>query len=487
MSTILLAAVLLSGVVPADHGDCAQLAQLKLPDIRITEAVAVPAGTGAITVAHCRVTGVIGTEIKFALLMPDAWNHKFLMGGGGGFVGNVQNQAQFVVNAGYATAGTDTGHTGGITDASWALNNLERQVNFGYLAVHRTAEASKAILRSYYGSPQTRAYFSGCSNGGRQALMEAQRFPDDFDGIVAGAPAADFTGIGAQFIKDVRAQFPDPKNLTPLLSAETMQSVSAQILDKCDALDGVKDGVMEDPRRCKVDVSTITGLSAAQTAALKTIYAPTHAGSETVFPGQPFGGEGEMAGWPTWISGAPARPGQPVAPSLRFGFGTQLFKYLVFNDPDWDYTKYDLSTWRKDTARTASFLNATTPDLDAFKAKGHKLLLWHGWSDAGLSPLGTVAYYERVQARDPKLDEYVKMFLLPGVLHCAGGAGPDNVDWAAAIDAWVEGGTAPTQVLARKGSGATVTRTRPLCAYPQHAVYTGTGSTDQAENFVCKP
>jgi len=487
MSTILLAAVLLSGVVPADHGDCAQLAQLKLPDIRITEAVAAPAGTGAITVAHCRVTGVIGTEIKFALLMPDAWNHKFLMGGGGGFVGNVQNQAQFVVNAGYATAGTDTGHTGGITDASWALNNLERQVNFGYLAVHRTAEASKAILRSYYGSPQTRAYFSGCSNGGRQALMEAQRFPDDFDGIVAGAPAADFTGIGAQFIKDVRAQFPDPKNLTPLLSAETMQSVSAQILDKCDALDGVKDGVMEDPRRCKVDVSTIIGLSAAQTAALKTIYAPTHAGSETVFPGQPFGGEGEMAGWPTWISGAPARPGQPVAPSLRFGFGTQLFKYLVFNDPDWDYTKYDLSTWRKDTARTASFLNATTPDLDAFKAKGHKLLLWHGWSDAGLSPLGTVAYYERVQARDPKLDEYVKMFLLPGVLHCAGGAGPDNVDWAAAIDAWVEGGTAPTQVLARKGSGAAVTRTRPLCAYPQHAVYTGTGSTDQAENFVCKP
>jgi len=487
MSTILLAAVLLSGVVPADHGDCAQLAQLKLPDIRITEAVAVPAGTGAITVAHCRVTGVIGTEIKFALLMPDAWNHKFLMGGGGGFVGNVQNQAQFVVNAGYATAGTDTGHTGGITDASWALNNLERQVNFGYLAVHRTAEASKAILRSYYGSPQTRAYFSGCSNGGRQALMEAQRFPDDFDGIVAGAPAADFTGIGAQFIKDVRAQFPDPKNLTPLLSAETMQSVSAQILDKCDALDGVKDGVMEDPRRCKVDVSTITGLSAAQTAALKTIYAPTHAGSETVFPGQPFGGEGEMAGWPTWISGAPARPGQPVAPSLRFGFGTQLFKYLVFNDPDWDYTKYDLSTWRKDTARTASFLNATTPDLDAFKAKGHKLLLWHGWSDAGLSPLGTVAYYERVQARDPKLDEYVKMFLLPGVLHCAGGAGPDNVDWAAAIDAWVESGTAPTKVLARKGNGAAVTRTRPLCAYPQHAVYTGTGSTDQAENFVCKP
>ena len=473
--------------VAADHGDCAQLAQLKLPDVKVTEAVAVPAGTGAIKVAHCRLAGVIGTEIKFSLLMPDVWNHKFLMGGGGGFVGSVQNQAQFVVNAGYATAGTDTGHTGGTTDATWALNNDERRVNFGYLAVHRTAETSKAILRDYYGANETRAYFSGCSNGGRQALMEAQRYPDDFDGIVAGAPAADFTGIGAQFIKDVRAQFPDPKNLTPLLLPETMRAVAAQVLEKCDALDGVKDGVMDDPRQCKVDVSTITGLSAAQQAALKTIYAPTRAGGETVFPGQPFGGEGELAGWPAWISGAAPRDGQPAGPSLRFAFGTQLFKYLILNDPDWDYTKYDLSTWKADAKRAASFLNATSPDLSAFKRKGHKLLLWHGWADAGLSPLATIKYYDEVQARDPKLDDYVKMFLMPGVLHCGGGAGPDNADWAEAIDGWVESGKAPARIIAQKGTGAAVSRTRPLCPYPQHAVYSGTGSIDQAENFVCKP
>jgi hypothetical protein len=485
MKTLLLAAVVVSGVAPADHGDCAQLTQLKLDDVRVTEAAAMPAGTGAIKVAHCRVTGVIGTEIKFSLLMPDTWNGKFLMGGGGGFVGSVQNQAQLAVNAGYATAGTDTGHTGGTTDATWALNNDERRINYGYLAVHRTAEASKAILRSYYGSRETRAYFSGCSNGGRQALMEAQRFPDDFDGIVAGAPAADFTGIAAQFIKDVRAQFPDPKNLTPLLSPETMKDVARQILDKCDALDGVKDGVMEDPRQCKIDVSTLTGLSAAQTAALKTIYAPTRAGNDVVFPGQPFGGEGEVAGWPTWISGA-TRPGQPTGPSMRYAFGTQLFKYVVFNDPDWDYRTYDLSTWKKDTAKTAVFLNATSPDLDAFKGKGHKLLLWHGWSDAGLSPLGTIKYYESVRARDPKAGDYVKMFLMPGVLHCGGGSGPDNADWAAAIDGWVETGKAPARIIAQKGAGAAVTRTRPLCPYPQHAVYSGTGSTDQAENFVCR-
>jgi hypothetical protein len=493
MNTSLLAALLVGGSVSlapaldaAEPGDCAQLTRLKLPEVTITEAVAVPAGGAAIRLAHCRVTGVIGTEIKFSLLMPDAWNHKFVMGGGGGFVGTVQNQAQLVINAGYATAGTDTGHSGGVTDASWALNNEARRINFGYLAVHRTAETSKAILRSYYGAPQSRAYFSGCSNGGRQALMEAQRYPDDFDGIVAGAPAADFTAIGAQFIKDVRAQFPDPQNLTPLLAPETMQAVAAQILAKCDALDGVKDGVMEDPRQCRVDVSTLTGLSAAQMTALKTIYAPTRAGGEIVFPGQPFGGEGEAAGWPAWISGA-VRPGQPPAATARYAFGTQLFKYLVFNDPDWDYRSYDLSTWKKDTATTASWLNATSPNLDAFKARGHKLLLWHGWSDAGLSPLGTIKYYDSVKARDPNAGDYVQMFLMPGVLHCGGGAGPDNADWAAAIDGWVESGKAPARIIAQKGSAAGPARTRPLCAYPQHAVYNGTGSTDQAENFTCKP
>jgi hypothetical protein len=476
-----------------DHVTCSQLSTLKLPDVKVTEAVAVPApSSGPITVAHCRVVGVIGTEIKFSLLLPDTWNRKFLMGGGGGFVGSVENQAQEpqfavpVVNAGYATAGTDTGHQGSALEAGWALNNLERQVNFGYLAVHRTAEVAKAILRSYYGTNEARSYFSGCSNGGRQALMEAQRFPDDFDGIVAGAPAADFTGIGAQFIKDVRAQFPDPKNLTPLIPPETLQSVAAQILDKCDALDGVKDGVMDDPRQCKVDVATLTGLSAAQQAALKTIYAPTRAGSETVFPGQPVGGEGELVGWPLWISGAPPRPGQPPSPSLRFAFGTQLFKYLVFSDSEWDYTKYDLSTWKVDTKRTASFLNATSPDLDAFKSKGHKLLLWHGWADAGLSALGTIKYYDDVKARDPKVDDYIRMFMMPGVLHCGGGAGPDKADWAAAIDAWVDGGKPPERIVARKVANGETKRTRPLCPYPQRAIYKGSGSTDEAENFVCR-
>src|SRR5262245_6895907 len=181
---------------------CSQLTTLKLPDIRITDATAVaPTGTGGIRAPHCRVNGVIGTETKFTLLLPDEWNKKFFMGGGGGFVGSVQNSAISTVNQGYATVGTDTGHSGGGTDASWALNNLERRVNFGYLAVHRTAETAKAIIAHYYGSETTKNYFFGCSRGGGQALMEAQRYPNDFDGIISGAPAYDWTGLAAQMIR----------------------------------------------------------------------------------------------------------------------------------------------------------------------------------------------------------------------------------------------------------------------------------------------
>ena len=472
-----------------DHAQCSHLTMLKLPDVKVTEAVDVPAPTsGAITVAHCRVNGVIGTEIKFTLLLPDTWNRKFLMGGGGGFVGQVQNQAGAAVNAGYATVGTDTGHQGSITDASWALNNLERQVNFGYLAVHRTAEVAKAILRGYYDATEARSYFSGCSNGGRQALMEAQRFPDDFDGIVAGAPAYDFTALAAQFTKDVQAAFPDPRNLSAsLFTPETLASIESQIVAKCDALDGVKDGLMEDPRACKVDLAALTGLTDAQRTAMKTIYAETRNKDGVIYPAQPFGGEGEVAGWAAWITGVnPLLLNAQKAPSARFAFGTQMFKYLILNDPSFDYSRYEPSNYKKETALAATFLNATDPNLDAFKSKGHKLLLWHGWSDPALTALGSIRYYEQVESRDAQVRDYFRMFMMPGVLHCAGGPGPDNADWAAAIDAWVDAGKAPERVIARKVANGAVTRTRPLCVYPQRAVYKGTGSTDEAESFVCR-
>jgi hypothetical protein len=472
---------------PASHLACDQVASLLLPDVKITGATAVPAATsGPIRAAHCRVAGTIGAEIRFSLLLPDEWNRKFVMGGGGGYVGTVQNQAQAVVNLGYATAGTDTGHQGGLTDASWALDNMERQVNFGYAAVHRTTEVAKAMVRSYYSSAASRAYFSGCSNGGRQALMEAQRFPDDFDGIVAGAPAYDFVGIAAQFIKDIQAAFPDEASVKSLMfPAETLKSVEAQIVDKCDAIDGVKDGLMEDPRACKVDVAALTGLSDVQRAALKKLYGETMGKDGAIYPAQPVGGEGEGAGWSTWITGG----GQttPQGPSLRYAFGTQFFKFFVFNDASWDYHKYDVANTRKDARLAATVLNATSTDLSAFKTKGHKLILWHGWSDPALTALASVKYYEQVQSKDPAARDYFRMFMMPGVLHCAGGPGPDNADWAGAIVDWVENGKAPDRVIASKmGAAGAVSRTRPLCPYPQRAEYKGSGSTDDAASFVCK-
>jgi tannase/feruloyl esterase len=492
---LIAAAVVVAGLSAApapgatDHAECSHLVMLRLPDVKVTDATAVPAATtGGIRVAHCRVTGVIATEIHFTLLLPDEWNRKFMMGGGGGFVGQIQNQAGVSVNEGYATVGTDTGHAGGVTDAKWALNNLERQVNFGYLAVHRTAEVAKAIVRSYYSAAETKSYFSGCSNGGRQALMEAQRYPEDFDGIVAGAPAYDFTSVGAQFIKDMQAVFPDPRNLSSrLFTMETMKSIEAQIVAKCDAIDGAKDGLIEDPRACKVDVASLTGLSEAQKTALKTIYGETRNKDGVIYPAQPIGGEGADAnGWAQWIvGGAAPLPGQ-TAPSARFAFGTEMFKYLVFNDPSWDYTRYEFSNFKKDTALAASFLNATNPDLDAFKARGGRLILWHGWSDPALTALGSIRYYDQVQSRDAKSTEYFRMFLMPGVLHCNGGPGPDTADWTSAIADWVEHGKAPERVVARKMSAGAVTRTRPLCAYPQKAVYKGSGSLDEAESFVCR-
>ena len=487
-ATGIAAAVAVFGVAltAAAPGDCAALNRLKLPDIRISDATAVAAvDTGAIRVAHCRVEGIIGTEIHFTLLLPDVWNGKFFMGGGGGFVGSVQNSAVTTVNQGYATAGTDTGHQGGGIDASWAYNNLERRVNFGYLAIHRTAETAKAIIAHYYDKESTRNYFSGCSRGGGQAFMEAQRYPLDFDGIVAGAPAFNWTGLGAQMIRNIQILFPDPNHLTPMFTMDELKMIESRIVEACDAKDGVKDGILNDPRQCAFDVNTLP-LPDAKKAALKAIYAPTVNKDGEIYPGQPFGGEGQVAGWPAWFTGNSSAPASQNAPSARFGFGTGIFKYLVFNDPQWDYTKYELNNLKKDTAQAAAYLNATDPNLDAFKAHGGKLILWHGWADPALTPLGSIQYHDQVYARDPNAADYLRTFLLPGVLHCNGGDGPDNVDWPALIADWVEHGAAPSRIVARKVVKGETTRTRPLCAYPQEAEYSGSGNTDDEKSFVCR-
>jgi feruloyl esterase len=476
--------------------DCAAVTKLQLPDVRISDATTYQPSQ-SIKVTHCQVNGIVGREIRFRVLLPDEWNQRFVMGGGGGFVGSVDNQAQATINAGYATAGTDTGHQGFAFSAAWALNDLERQVNFGHLAVHRVAEVAKAIVAAYYQTPARRSYFIGCSNGGRQAMMEAQRYPDDFDGIVAGAPALDFVGIGAQFIRDSRALYPDSQKLgeSPL-GADALTLVESSVVAACDANDGVTDGIVDDPRACRFDVDSIATcngpggpgcLTAAQKATLKEIYSPTRNAGGEIRVAQPLGGESEADGWRTWITGTNELVYKMAkAPSLRYAFGTEFFKYFVFNDPAWDYTKYDLSNWNKDTKLAATVLNATNPNLDAIKAKGRKVIMWHGWSDPALTALASVQYYEQVQARDPNVREYFRTFMMPGVLHCAGGPGADRADWAGVISDWVEKGTAPDAIIASKIVDGKTVRTRPLCPYPQRAVYKGAGSTDDAANFACQ-
>ena len=471
--------------------ECASLTGLQLKDARIVEAVAVPAAErGTVRAAHCRVSGVIGKEIRFAELLPDRWNERLFAGGGGGFVGRVENQAAGTVNLGYATVGTDTGHDADGIDASWALNNRERQINYGYLAIHRTADTAKAIVKAYYGTDPKYSYFFGCSNGGRQALMEAQRYPDDFDGIVSCAPALDFTNIAASFVKNTQAMYPNPKALnTPAISAENLRLLETRVLAACDGRGDVKDGMLDDPTACKFDLADLPAcpddvagagcVTRSQRAAIGRVYAPTTAAGAAIYPGQPFGGEGQTGGWEPWVAGT-------KGPSLEYAFGTQFFKYLATGREDWDYATYDLANWRKDTADAAGFLNAVDPDLGKFKRRGGKLILSHGWADPALNPLSTIDYFKQIQARDPKSHDYVRLFMMPGVLHCGGGAGPDNVDWFTAIADWVERGRAPERVVAEKrGENGAVVNARPLCPYPQRAVYDGKGNITQAGSYAC--
>jgi feruloyl esterase len=484
---------------PQARIECASLGQVSLANVRITESTAVGATEkGPVTVAHCRVSGIIDTEIRFTALLPDRWNERLFAGGGGGFVGSVENQAGNSVNLGYATIGTDTGHVGDGTDARWALNNPERVINYGYLAIHRTAETAKAVIKAYYGAGPTYSYFLGCSNGGRQALMEAQRFPDDFDGIVSCAPALDFTNIAASFLKNTQALYPDPKVRLSVVSPVNLRLVESKVLDACDAHDGVSDGVLNDPRECRFDIADVPAcpvnqaaagcLTSTQRAAIARVYAPTTSLGETIYPGQPFGGEGQPGSWQPWVigmDGSAETQGQP--PGLEAIFGVQFFKYLALGREDWDYATYDLANWRKDTAEVAKHLNAGDTDLSKFKARRGKLILSHGWADPALNPLSTISYYERLQARDPNLRDYARLFMMPGVLHCAGGAGPDFVEWFTPIVDWVERGQAPERLIAQKrGPDGRVLAARPLCPFPQRAVHDGKGSVTDAESYACR-
>ncbi len=453
---------------------------------------------------HCMVSGVIDTEIHFELRLPlpDAWNGRFAMGGGGGFVGSVQNELLLpaanrvpALEAGYATVGTDTGHQASGIDASWALDNDTRELNFAERAVHVVAEASKKITELHYGRSVDYSYFMGCSRGGGQAMIASQRYPDDFDGIVAGAPAYSWPSLGAGFLQIQKAMYPDASQLeTPVVTPENLALLEREILARCDALDDVEDGVLTDPRECDFDPATLPScdvgpepgcLTEAQLHAIQTIYQGPEIDGQQLFPGFPVGGENDRGGWDAWITGG-AEFTAEGNPNLHFAFGTQMYKYLVFDEPDFDYSSYDFANWHRDVAAADELLSAKDTHLDAFRDRGGKIVFWHGWSDPALTALGTIEYYDALQRDTEGAEDFARLFMLPGVLHCGGGPGADGVDWLALVADWVENGKEPNRLVASHlAADGTASFTRALCPYPMVASYDGAGDPKDEGSYAC--
>jgi feruloyl esterase len=464
------------------------------------------------------VVGVIGTEIGFELRLPDNWNGKFVMGGGGGFAGNFMNAAQDMWNVvadGWATVATDTGHKGNNGVASWALNNLERQVNFGHQAVHRTAINSKALIEGYFGSEVDRSLFYGCSRGGGQALMLAQRSPELFDGIYAGAPAyAWTTELGGRWVWNAQRMYPDLNQIArPVIDEGALALIGDAVLEQCDALDGLKDGILNDPRQCDFDVVSLACeagssdqcLTPEQVAVAQDIYADVEIGGKMT-RGAPLGSEmpGSPLGWSRWITGGynpendlDFHPGaetddfaDPVVPNARWALAMGIARNFIFSDPEWSYEGYDFSDFAQKSASVAQSLDADNPDLSAFRAQGGKLIIDNGWADGSLTPHGTIDYYQSVIDFDPTARDSVRLFVRPGVAHCMGGPGPDGTNFIAALEEWLDSGVAPEQLDAPY---ATFAPGRPpsgrggriICAHPNVVTYDGSGDPDDPASFSC--
>jgi feruloyl esterase len=429
--------------------------------------------------SFCRITASLrpapDSEIKIEVWLPaSGWNGDLQSVGNGAWAGSFSYPAMATaLAAGYATASTDTGHTG--NSADFITGHPEKVTDFLYRAVHEMTVAAKVIVAGYYGSPAKHSFWNGCSTGGRQAFVEVQRYPQDYDGVIAGAPANYITRLqgmqvwaAAEAHRDEAAYIPPQKY--PLLHDLALET--------CDALDGVRDGVIENPGRCKVDPSPLlcrgadapSCLTAPQLAFARKMYS----GPQGMFPGVEPGSE---LGW-----GMLAGP-KPSA------LAVEVYKFIVLEDPDWDYRTFDA---QKDIARAqklAARLDSTDPNLKPFFGRGGKLLIYHGWADPGVPPRNTVNYYESVVnavGGASKTMDSMRLFMVPGMGHCRGGEGPDTFDAVTVLRDWVEQGKAPEQIVASRVRQGKVDRTRPLCPYPQEAVYKGSGSTDDAANFACR-
>ena len=473
--------------------NCSDLTSLPLPNATITSAYIVPSN-GSIP-EHCFASGIIEKEIYFEVKLPTAWNGKFIMFGNGGFAGSIQNDGSMGLQRDYATAATDTGHTGGAVDASWALNNMKRKLNFGFRAVHLTAVRAKLVISAFYGEDINYSYFMGCSRGGGQAMIESQQYPNDFDGIIAGAPAYNWSGFGMGFIWNQQLMYPNPSDLVNCtVPTSILPVLDNATLSLCDDIDGLMDGLIDDPRNCPFDPETDLDIcpdnfpncfTADQIEAIKRVYDGPSNSKGQIFPGFAPGAEGFPGSWDIWITDGFVFPGSDF-PNLQYGFGDGIIRYFVYDDPDYDFRNFDFETDVHDTAKAAAILNGTQTNLVPFKVHGGKLFIYNGWADQAITPLGSIKYYEQVLKRmggREKVEDFFRLFLVPGMLHCGGGPGPNQADWLTALELWVEDGTPPDRIVA--SGGAVPGRTRPLCPYPKVARWTGAGSINDEANFDC--
>jgi feruloyl esterase len=472
---------------------CASLGNLFITNTTITSADDVPAGSytpagtsRAMNVpAFCRVAAVSrpgsDSEIHFELWMPLAatWNGKFEGTGNGGFSSAMSYTTMaMALNQGYATAGSDTGHEGG--DLRFGVGHPEKINDWSYRAVHVMTDTAKLIVRDYYGRLPQYSYFNGCSTGGHQALSEAQRFPGDYEGIVAGDPGNNRTHLIAGFLWSWEAIHKDTD--TPLPVAK-LPMITKAVMAACDAIDGLADGIIDDPRRCKFDPGTLlckggdsaNCLTASQVEAVKKVYsgAKNPRTGEQLFAGWPRGTE---TSWPTYfIEPAEARR-------------NEFWRLWVFNDPNWDWRTFDFDRDLSYADSRMAVVNANDTNLKPFKDRNGKLVMYHGWADSDVPPEDGVRYYEAVEQAmggPEKTTDFFRLFMVPGMGHCGGGPGPNTFDAVAALDQWVDHGKAPEKIVASHIANGVTDRTRPLCPYPQIAKWKGAGSIDEAANFVC--
>ena len=499
---------------------CASLKNLKLPDTTITVAEEVPAGAFHIPggsaapaqgnaaqrnavleklPAFCRVGGDIrpvpNSDIKFEVWMPlEKWNGRFEAVGNSGYAGNIEygSMGNALVD-GYATGSTDTGHApvGGMATAPWALN-LESLKDFGYRAAHEMTVKSKATIEAFYRAKPKYSYWNGCSEGGRQAMGEAERYPNDFNGILAGSPVFDF--VPSRSREFVTSKLTASGEMSPVPQAK-FKAIYDAVLAQCDAADGIKDGVINDPQQCHFDPATLLCkngdapdcLTAPQVKAMQIeyegVYNPvTH---KLLLHGHSPGFEynqATRANAPTPPQAPPANNAPAPAPQLPGSF----YRYFVYRNLDWDASTFDYAKDFPYAEKTVGIsLDNYDPNLKGLKAAGGKLISYHGWADGQPAPMTTVDYFNAVQTTVGDSSSFYRLFMVPGMGHCSGGPGTDHFDKMVAITDWVEHGKAPDSIIASHLTDGQVTRTRPLCPYPQVAKYKGTGSTDDAANFVC--